>query len=130
LFSFYDIDQTRIQFVVDAENTRLEIANAIPCGLIVNELLTNSLKHAFHDGRSGRIRISLRCQHLEGFLEVADNGIGVPDGFSIEDSTTLGLKLVSVLAKQLRGDVYIDREEGVRFKIAFRLSHSQEVQPS
>jgi PAS domain S-box-containing protein len=129
LFSFYDIDQGRIQFLVDAQDIELKIANAIPCGLIVNELLTNSLKHAFPDGRSGQIRISLRCQDTQAFLEVGDNGIGLPPDFDIENSSSLGLKLVSVLARQLQGEVHIDRNEGARFEVSFRLSKSEKVQP-
>ncbi len=130
LFSFYRVDQNRIRCVVDAADIRLDIAKAIPCGLILNELLTNALKHAFPDGRSGEISISLRSHDGQAFLEVADNGIGVADDFTIESNTSLGLKLVSVLAKQLQSDLTLDRRGGTRFTISFPYSKPEKVQPS
>jgi len=125
LFSFYGVDRSRIRSVVDAEGMRLDIAKAIPCGLIVNELLTNALKHAFPDGRSGEISISLRSQDGRASLEVADNGIGLADDLAVDGSASLGLKLVSVLAKQLHGEIHVDRHGGTRFAISFPSSKTE-----
>ncbi|MFL6416418.1 MAG: PAS domain S-box protein [Bryobacteraceae bacterium] len=130
LFSFYGVDQSRIHFDLRADDLRLDIAKAIPCGLIVNELLTNALKHAFPDGRSGEILISLRSHKGRAFLEVADNGIGLADDFTIETNTSLGLKLVSVLAKQLQGEVELDPRGGTRFAISFPAPKTEKEQSS
>ncbi|HYP12940.1 MAG TPA: PAS domain S-box protein, partial [Bryobacteraceae bacterium] len=124
LSSFYGIDQTRIAVRVTADNTKLELAKAIPCGLIVNELLTNCLKHAFPAGRSGEIRVALQCERGRCLLEVADSGVGVPPEVTIENTTSLGLRLVSVLTQQLQGDVRLDRDGGTRVAISFSDSGS------
>jgi PAS domain S-box-containing protein len=119
LSSFYGIDETRTAIRVNAQNTGLELAQAIPCGLIVNELLTNALKHGFPDGRSGEIQVMLECNEGTCVLNVADNGVGMPDEVTIENTTSLGLKLVSILARQLGGTVRIHRNGGTRFAISF-----------
>jgi PAS domain S-box-containing protein len=116
--AFYDGGRERIAVVIDA-NANLPISEAISCGLIVNELLTNSLKHAFPGGRSGFIKVSLRCALAQCILEVADNGIGLPEGLQFHEAGTLGLKLVSVLAKQLRGVIQVEREGGTAIRVIF-----------
>jgi PAS domain S-box-containing protein len=126
LCSFYGVDGSRIAVRVDAQHTTLDLSKAIPCGLIVNELLTNSLKHGFPEGRSGEIRITLRCDAGVCMLEVIDNGVGVPHEVTIENTTSLGLKLVSVLAQQLRGEVQFERNTGTRVLISFPTSDSEE----
>jgi PAS domain S-box-containing protein len=119
LLSFYGVEPNRIRVVVTAKDTKLELPAAIPCGLIVNELLTNSLKHGFPDGRSGHIRISLDCKDGDCVLAVSDDGVGLPDGFTIQQTTSLGLKLVSVLAQQLEGKVQFIRNAGTDAVISF-----------
>jgi LytS/YehU family sensor histidine kinase len=64
---------------------KLDLVAAIPCGLIVNDLLTNSLKHGFPDGRSGEIRVSIECKDGDCKLNVSDNGVGLPDGFAVQN---------------------------------------------
>jgi PAS domain S-box-containing protein len=131
LSSFYGVDQTRVAVRVNAQTTGLELAKAIPCGLIVNELLTNALKHGFPEGRSGEIRVTLGCEGGTCVLEVTDNGAGMPDEVTIENTASLGLKLVSVLAQQLGGEVRIHRNPGTRFAVSFPDSSSvTKVQPS
>lgn len=131
LRSFYGIDPNRIAVRVHAQKTRLELVKAIPCGLLVNELLTNALKHGFPEGRSGEIRVTLECARGTCVLEVADNGIGVPHEVTVENTTSLGLKLVSVLAQQLQGELRLERNGGTRFIISFPDSISAaSVQPS
>ena len=98
----------------------LNINKAIPCGLIINELLTNALKHAFTDGRKGKISIKFHRENDNKLiLEIRDNGKGLPEGLNIETSSSLGLKLVKNLAKQIDGKLYIERETGTIFKIIF-----------
>jgi PAS domain S-box-containing protein len=106
-------DQHLISLIVDAEEVSLGVDEAIPCGLIVNELVSNSLKHAFPDGGEGEI--SVRCSVEEDgwiTLTVSDNGIGLPPGLDFRNTETLGLQLVTMLVKQLRGRIAVDPEQG------------------
>src|SRR5262249_44205653 len=80
---------------------RVPMDVAIPLGLIVNELLTNSLKYAFPDGRQGRIEIELSREERRGLLSYRDDGIGLPPGFDLETSSSLGTRLVFMLTRQL-----------------------------
>ena len=110
LLLFYGMDSDHIRVTITSK-VELALSEAVPCGLIVNELLTNCLKHSFPGGRSGTISLSLSCDAGECRLEVADDGVGLPAKFRLDETTSLGLKLVSVLAKQLGG--YIRLEPGV-----------------
>lgn len=93
-----------VRLELELEPLQLETSQAIPCGLIANELLTNSLKHGFPHGRSGEVRLSLRREgNDEVRLGVSDTGIGLPDGFVAGKSGSLGLSLADDLARQLGG---------------------------
>ena len=124
LQAFYGSDAERIALSITAD-ANLPLSEAIPCGLIVNELLTNALKHAFPDGRSGRIQVSLTCNQTQCLLTVADDGIGVPAGLNIQESTSLGLKLVSVLSSQLHGRVEIEGSHGTLVSVVFPNANGQ-----
>jgi two-component sensor histidine kinase len=87
--------------------------------LIVNELLTNSLKHAFPDSRAGDIEVSFACPTEACRLEVSDNGIGLPDGVNPQESASMGFQLLSLLVDQIKGRLEIDRSSGTRFTIIF-----------
>lgn len=105
---------------IQADKTFLDIERAIPCALIVNELVSNSLKHAFPGGRSGEIRITVGLvapDLLE--LAVSDTGIGFPADLDFKNTKTLGMKLVCSLTNQLRGTVKLSRDGGTRFEIRF-----------
>lgn len=118
----YINDGKRVDFKLNLEPISLSIDTAIPCGLIVNELVSNALKYAFVKMDSGILTISL--QHNEDktiSLEVADNGIGFPPGFDISSTSTLGLQLVYNLVEQIGGSIEIRNENGVRFITKFRL---------
>ena len=122
LFSTLVADPDQILFSVDAGDFLLGIDEAIPCGLIVNELVSNSLKHAFPDGRKGEI--SVRCHtEEEGLitLTVSDNGVGLPPGLDFRNTETLGLQLVTMLVKQLGGDIEVDGA-GTTFVVHFKSS--------
>ena len=101
---------------------RLSLDSTISCGLIINELITNSLKYAFPEGRSGEVRV--RFGNLgDGRLEmlVSDDGVGMPANFAHLDSDTLGLKIVKALAEyQLGGTVALDNSKGTKFLIRFK----------
>lgn len=109
-----------IKLSVEVESIFLDINSGIPCGLIVNELVSNSYKHAFPKGEAGQIRIGMtRGATGQYQLTVADNGGGVPPHVDIRNPTSLGLQLVSVLTKQLQGEISLNTDAGTRFIITF-----------
>ncbi|HMK54561.1 MAG TPA: PAS domain S-box protein [Methanobacteriaceae archaeon] len=119
LFYSYAIDEERIKPVIIVDDVKLGIETAIPCGLIVNELVSNSLKYAFPEG-DGELLVDLHRVDDEFQLTVADTGVGLPTDLNISDSPSLGLKLVESLVIQLDGELLIDRSEGVAFIIRFK----------
>jgi len=120
LFGLYCIDQSRIRLELSLTPIRLSAEQAIPCGLIVNELLSNALKHAFPGGRAGTIRIELR-EPATGCvaLAVEDDGAGLPPDFQIERSQSLGLQIVATLIRQLGAKLFINSERGAAFRFAW-----------
>jgi two-component sensor histidine kinase len=123
LFSAYCVDPARIRLELSVEPIHLTVDQAIPCGLILNELLSNSLKHAFRDGRQGLIRISLRTlENGRIELEIADNGRGLPRNYNIETGSSLGLKVVNTLIRQLRADLFVSGEGGALFRFGWTLA--------
>ena len=123
LFSTYCVDPTRIQLKLSVEPILLTMHQAIPCGLILNELISNSLKHGFTDGRSGVISITLRTQeNRRAELCVSDNGIGFPADFHWENSSSLGMQVVATLIRQLRGDLTVTGDAGAVFRFSWKLS--------
>jgi two-component sensor histidine kinase len=105
---------------VAADEVNLNIETAVPCGLILNELVSNALKHGFVDGRSGHIIIRLKAQNNNGIhLTVSDNGVGLPAMFDYRQSPTLGLQLVNNLVDQLEGDLTISNHQGTSISITF-----------
>ena len=98
----------------------LDINHAIPCGLILNELVTNALKHAFPKERKGKITLISRKEKGDRCrLSVSDNGVRLPAGINMRNPATLGLQLVSLLIKQIDGKLRIRREKGTTFSITF-----------
>jgi PAS domain S-box-containing protein len=122
LFSSYGIDPRNINYQVNIKNVLMDISSAIPCGLIINELVSNSLKHAFPDGKKGEIRIDMHASNTnEIVLIVSDNGIGIPEEVGLKKPKTLGLHLVTILAEdQLNGNIELDRRKGTKFKMRLR----------
>ena len=105
---------------MDVADVSLSLESAVPCGLIVNELVSNALKHAFSDGRQGTINISLRKDNdNQVSLTVADDGVGLPEGFDIRKSDSLGLRLVTMLVGQVRGELRTTNERGAKFEVVF-----------
>ncbi|MBI5663822.1 MAG: HAMP domain-containing protein [Nitrospirae bacterium] len=116
----YGANTNLIRSEIHAEGISFEINTAIPCGLIINELVSNSLKHAFPDGR-GNINIFLEAAGDGRYtLTIRDDGVGLPAGLDYQKSVTLGLKLVNALTGQLDGSIELDREMGTTFRITFR----------
>jgi PAS domain S-box-containing protein len=122
LFSTYKVHAAQIKLTVDADGISLGVDTAIPCGLIINELVSNSLKHAFPDSRTGKIDITVRpVRQGELELVVRDDGVGIPMDLDIINAKSLGLHLVTLLAKkQLRGHIEMIRNRGTSFRIRFK----------
>ena len=92
----------------------------MPCGLIVNELLSNALKHAFPDGRQGEIDIALKPGRGETIeLMVCDTGVGLPEGLDVAKTETLGLTIVNALIEQLNAEMVLRRAQGTCYRISF-----------
>ncbi len=120
LFNMYRVSPAAIKLVADIKDDPLDINTAIPCGLIINELVSNSLKYAFPNNREGEIQIKLYASKDDTFsLIVRDNGIGLPEDLDFRDTESLGLQLVVALVEQLKGTVELDRSEGTAFEIVF-----------
>lgn len=120
LFTSYRVDPGRITLTIDIGGVSIAIDRAIPFGLIINELVTNSLKHAFPDGRSGMILIRFHGDEDDWVtLTVADTGVGMPPGLDFRNTVTLGLQLVNMLASQLGGHVSMESRGGTVFIIRF-----------
>ena len=111
----------RIHVSTEVEEIGLNINTSIPLGLIINELIANAFKHAFPGDRAGNIQVVLRALPEESFrLEVRDDGVGLPPGFEIGKSDTLGLQLVAMMAEQLDAIVEAERDGGTVFRVVFR----------
>ncbi|MGF7118687.1 histidine kinase dimerization/phosphoacceptor domain -containing protein [Methanobacterium oryzae] len=120
LFKLYGVNFNLIKVNIKTNGVLLDIDTAIPCGLILNELISNSLKYAFKNGGRGEINISLYLDYNNFVLKVADNGIGLPENFDITYTDTSGLQLVNTLVRQLDGLIDLERSNGTTFKITFR----------
>jgi PAS domain S-box-containing protein len=113
LWRAHGIGGTGIRLVTDMEPVGISVAKAVPCGLILNELVSNALKHAFRDRTDGEVAVSLRGGEQDTVtLSVRDNGTGLPSGFDLSRCRSLGLRLVQMLARQLHGTVEIERGAG------------------
>lgn len=120
-------DSDRIAVKTETGSFSLDIEEAIPCGLIINELISNSLKHAFPDGRKGEITVTCHADH-EGMVtvEVRDTGVGLPRGLDLLDTETLGLQIVAMLVRQLRGSIEMRNENGASFVLTFNVCRGRE----
>jgi len=121
LFQFNQINSNLIKLKMNLENVFLDIQTAVPCGLILNELITNSLKHAFPEGRGGEIIVELHPLEEHTFqMVVKDNGVGIPKDLDINYTTTLGFQIAAMLVKQIEGLMEVQKEGGTTIKIVFR----------
>lgn len=108
----YVIPSDKIELLLNLEKVSLNLDLSIPAGLIINELITNAIKHAFPDSRKGFIFLNLRTENNTVYLEVNDNGIGIPRGFDYISTNTLGLQLVNTLAEQLEAEIIFNSKKG------------------
>ncbi|HTY51840.1 MAG TPA: PAS domain S-box protein [Methanomicrobiales archaeon] len=121
LFESYSVDQRKVTIAIEAPKVMITIDKAVPCSLIVNELISNSLKHAFPGDRRGSIRITfgLDAQKGEYALDYADDGVGLPAGLDIRTLNSLGMKLINGLTRQLGGTLEHVAGHGAHFRITF-----------
>ncbi len=111
----------QIALQLETETVQLDLDLAVPCGLIVNELITNSLKYAFPKSRSGIITVGLKkCADGQLCLSVSDDGVGIPANFEVDEAQSIGMQLVTGLTQQLEGRYELKRGNGTRWDIYFR----------
>ncbi|MBN3906868.1 MAG: PAS domain-containing protein [Nostoc sp. NMS1] len=125
LFDSYNVNSSQIHLDIQVDDASLDIETAIPCGLIINELVSNALKYAFVANIRGKIEVKF-YQESESILTliIRDNGIGLPENFDSKKAKTLGITLVQGLVKQLRGKLEIESHQGTQFKITFTNSRT------
>jgi two-component sensor histidine kinase len=114
---------SNVSFIIRTHDLVWNPDIAMSCGLILNELLTNAFKYAFPAGE-GQISVSITREEQSYIIIVQDNGIGLPEGFSLDKVTSLGLQLVTTLAKQLGGTIEFSRQNGTKFAIRFPVPSS------
>ncbi len=120
LVKSYDGEGGSIRLKTRIDNIFLNINTAIPCGLIISELVSNALKHAYPDGKQGEIVISFTRDEAGTYTQtVRDNGIGLPENLDFRNTNTLGLRLVNILAKQLNGSLTYSGKGGACFVLTF-----------
>jgi PAS domain S-box-containing protein len=117
----YVIDHSKIIVKSELEHIILDLRRAVPVGLIVNELVSNALKYAYPGNNSGKILIILEKHNNKVTLRISDNGIGLPDGFNLENNSDMGLILVSLLTDQIKGKLRIENSGGTSVIITFEL---------
>lgn len=114
----YEVNSSKVDLKVNIEQVLLGLDLAIPCGLIINELVLNSLKHAFPEGRSGEICIEFYVESDDRIaLIISDNGIGFPQGIDFRNTESLGLQLVNSLMNQIGGTIELNATQGTEFKM-------------
>ena len=119
LFNMYNAG-TNISLGLNANEVQLGMDAAVPCGLIVNELMSNSLKHAFPDNRPGVVTVDLEKTNGKICLTVKDNGVGIPQSIDFKNTDSLGLQLVNALTDQLNGEIQLTEDNGfTKFAVTF-----------
>jgi two-component sensor histidine kinase len=119
LLHSYQIYSNLVEIKYNVSQVFLTLDQAIPCGLIVNELVSNALKHAFPNGNTGTIRIELKEENELVYLGIMDDGVGLPDTLDTKNTETLGLQLVWSLAEQLDAKLDIKSDSGTEYLITF-----------
>lgn len=119
LVASYHLYSGKVKLRMEMEKIDLVLDQAIPCGLLVNELITNALKYAFPGGMEGEIYVRLENKQERLRLIIEDNGVGVPGDIDILDSDSLGLQLVSTLVEQLEGEIQVENSGGIKYLVTF-----------
>jgi len=118
----YATGEQAVETVMEIGDVRLDLDTAIPCGLIVNELVSNAFKYAFSADRPGKITVGMKQNgDGKGVLRIADNGVGIPEELDITDTESMGMQLVHIFTEQLEGEIALERNGGTSFTITFPL---------
>ncbi|MCC7558705.1 MAG: PAS domain S-box protein [Methanobacteriaceae archaeon] len=120
LFNSYITDYNKINLDINVESVMLDINTSIPLGLILNEILSNSLKYAFPKDKKGNIKVEFLSKNSHYELIVSDNGIGLPADFDLEKSDSLGFKLIYGLSDQINAEVKVNKDNGTEIEIVFK----------
>lgn len=124
LLMSFNVAPERIRPVVEADKISLDIDTAVPCGLIINELVSNTLKHAFSETEKGELRVTFRKKENDMLqLTISDTGKGMPDGFDFEESDSLGMQLINALSNQLDARLTLINKPGTTFILDFKPTH-------
>ncbi|MGL4597008.1 MAG: sensor histidine kinase [Bacteroidia bacterium] len=119
LIDAYDTNKT-IRLTTDIEDHPFSIDTIVPMGLILNEIISNSLKYAFEDRETGELNVSLKKTIGNHFiLKISDDGKGMPEDFDLDNAQTLGLQLITMLSEQINGQVDLKNYQGTHFAISF-----------
>jgi PAS domain S-box-containing protein len=119
LVSSYSVS-SKVKLTLELDNVHLSLDQAIPCGLIVNEIVTNSLKYAFKDIKNAEIFVKIHENEETIQLIIGDNGIGLPDDYLAHASQTLGVQLIEALTDQIDGEMKIENKAGTKYLLTFR----------
>lgn len=126
LYNVFSIQKSNIKSELYIDEVFLPIDIAIPCGLIINEITTNSIKHAFPESRDGKISVKMfKDENNYYILEIRDNGIGIPEAVNLMDTKTLGMQLVYALTEQLNGEINFKIENGTRMILKFPVNYQE-----
>jgi PAS domain S-box-containing protein len=119
----YAVSEEKVRLILNLEKINLNLDNSIPTGLIVNELITNAIKHAFPSNMKGFINVNLKSENNTVYLEVKDNGVGFDSDIDFRNTNSLGLQLVSTLIDQIEGDVKFksEKNQGTEVLITFKM---------
>ncbi|PCJ85990.1 MAG: hypothetical protein COA57_06895 [Flavobacteriales bacterium] len=124
----YGLNGDLVELKLDVDNVLLSLDQAIPCGLIINELVSNALKYAFPvnhlNGKKGNVQVIVKENKKDVKVSIGDNGIGMPNGFDYQNTETLGLQLVMSLVEQLNGKIELKNKNGTEFNIIFQRQNS------
>ncbi len=120
LYRTYVKDPSRVGLKLNIQDVNIDINAAIPLGLILNELITNAMKHAFPNGKEGAVSITFGKNDDEFILKVSDDGIGFPSDLDYTKTNSLGMQLVTSLTSQINGKIEMNRDHGTKFIITFK----------
>lgn len=119
LYHIYRVDTNKVRMQQKVEDVFLDINTAIPCGLIINELMSNALKHAFPNNKQGKILLKLHKNKTKHHLVVKDTGVGFPKNFDFRNPESLGMQLINDLVDQIGGTIELESRGGTTFKVSF-----------
>jgi PAS domain S-box-containing protein len=125
LFSSYKINPNNISLKITIQDIFLDFKTSLLISMIISELVSNSLKHAFPKGKKGEIKINIKSDNNRYKLSICDNGIGFPKNLDFKNTKTLGLQLINMFVKQLKGNIQLDRSNGTKYIITFIYIESQ-----